>query len=214
VLADQQICASIGRYSASLWNACAANLCCSSPIDPHRTPTVFPDFFHRTASITRRAVQARRRHRVAVSKQTVVPLVAGALVDLLRTEPALVLENALLRQQRIILQRELNGRATPSLTARSWRCWPAASERGTIVSASCSLIPSCAGIKSCSVASGAESHTPAHQPPLAPETIALIRELAAANRTEATERIRRELLKLNIRVAKSTIKSLFIVSSV
>src|SRR5207302_688737 len=41
---------------------------------------------------------------------------------------------------------------------------------------------------------------------LAPETIALIREMAAANRTWGPERIRGELLKLHIRVAKSTIQ--------
>jgi len=47
---------------------------------------------------------------------------------------------------------------------------------------------------------------PAHRPPLAPETVALIRELAAANRLWGAERIRGELLKLDIRVAKSTIQ--------
>ena len=39
-----------------------------------------------------------------------------------------------------------------------------------------------------------------------PETIALIREMAAANRLWGAERIRGELLKLDIRVAKSTIQ--------
>jgi putative transposase len=34
---------------------------------------------------------------------------------------------------------------------------------------------------------------PAHRPPLAPETIALIRELAVANRLWGAERIRGEL---------------------
>ncbi len=47
---------------------------------------------------------------------------------------------------------------------------------------------------------------PAHRPPLAPETIALIREMAVANRLWGAERIRGELLKLDIRVAKSTIQ--------
>jgi transposase InsO family protein len=47
---------------------------------------------------------------------------------------------------------------------------------------------------------------PAHRPPLAPETIALIREMAGANRLWGAERIRGELLKLDIRVAKSTIQ--------
>jgi transposase InsO family protein len=47
---------------------------------------------------------------------------------------------------------------------------------------------------------------PAHRPPLAPETVALIRAMAAANRLWGAERIRGELLKLDIRVAKSTIQ--------
>jgi hypothetical protein len=47
---------------------------------------------------------------------------------------------------------------------------------------------------------------PAHRPPLAPETDALIREMATTNRLWGAERIRGELLKLGIRVAKSTIQ--------
>ncbi len=47
---------------------------------------------------------------------------------------------------------------------------------------------------------------PAHRPAFVPETIALIREMAAANRLWGAERIWGELLKLDIRVAKSTIQ--------
>ena len=50
------------------------------------------------------------------------------------------------------------------------------------------------------------STRPAHRPPIAPETITLIHAMAAANRLWGTERIRGELLKLDIRVAKSTIQ--------
>jgi transposase InsO family protein len=48
--------------------------------------------------------------------------------------------------------------------------------------------------------------TPAHRPPLAPETVALIREMAAANRTWGAERIKGALLRLDIRVAEWTIQ--------
>jgi transposase InsO family protein len=58
----------------------------------------------------------------------------------------------------------------------------------------------------CSWRRQSRASAPAHRPPLAPETIALIRELAAANRTWCAERIRGELLKLDIRVAKWTIQ--------
>jgi hypothetical protein len=47
---------------------------------------------------------------------------------------------------------------------------------------------------------------PAHRPAIAPETVALIREMATANRTWAAEPIRGEVLKLGIGVAKSTIQ--------
>ena len=44
------------------------------------------------------------------------------------------------------------------------------------------------------------------RPKVAPETITLIKEMAAANRLWGAERIRGELLKLGIRVAKTTIQ--------
>ena len=47
---------------------------------------------------------------------------------------------------------------------------------------------------------------PAHRPPIAPATVALIREMAVANRLWGAEPIRGELHKLDIRVAKSTIQ--------
>jgi putative transposase len=47
---------------------------------------------------------------------------------------------------------------------------------------------------------------PAYRPPITPETIALIREMAAANRLWGAERIRGELLTLHLRVAKWTIQ--------
>jgi putative transposase len=44
------------------------------------------------------------------------------------------------------------------------------------------------------------------KPKVAPETIALVRQMAAANRLWGAERIRGELLKLGIRVAKTTVQ--------
>ena len=48
--------------------------------------------------------------------------------------------------------------------------------------------------------------SPTRQPKVAAETIALIREMAAANRRWGAERIRGELLKLDIRAAKWTVQ--------
>jgi putative transposase len=51
-----------------------------------------------------------------------------------------------------------------------------------------------------------KSKASSHQPKVAAETIALIREMAKDNRLWGAERIRGELLKLGLRVCKSTIQ--------
>ena len=51
-----------------------------------------------------------------------------------------------------------------------------------------------------------KSKADARQPKLSPETIALIKEMARNNRLWGAERIRSELLKLDIRVSKRTIQ--------
>jgi putative transposase len=51
-----------------------------------------------------------------------------------------------------------------------------------------------------------KSKAASHKPKLAPETIALIREMARNNRLWGAERIRGELLKLGIYVCKRTIQ--------
>jgi len=51
-----------------------------------------------------------------------------------------------------------------------------------------------------------KSKTHIRKPRLSPETISLINEMAANNRLWGAERIRGELLKLDIRVSKRTIQ--------
>jgi putative transposase len=51
-----------------------------------------------------------------------------------------------------------------------------------------------------------KSKVHARKPKLSPETISLIKEMAANNRLWGAERIRGELLKLDIRVSKRTIQ--------
>lgn len=91
---------------------------------------MFADLLQRLDSSTRRVAQSLRRHLLAATKPARAPLVAGALADLPRTKPQLRLENALLRQQVIILQRAIDARAAPPQIGRCWRCWPAASAPG------------------------------------------------------------------------------------
>ena len=50
------------------------------------------------------------------------------------------------------------------------------------------------------------SKAPTHKPKVAPESMALIREMATNNRLWGAERIRGELLKLGLRICKRTIQ--------
>ncbi len=52
----------------------------------------------------------------------------------------------------------------------------------------------------------AQSRAPSQEPRIAPGTIALVREMAASNRLWGADRIRGELLKVGITVAKRTIQ--------
>ncbi len=57
--------------------------------------------------IARRLAQALGRRLAAVTTPAPSPLVGGTLADLVRSKPALIAENALLRQQIIILRRSV-----------------------------------------------------------------------------------------------------------
>lgn len=75
---------------------------------------MFADLGQRLASTMRRAAQALHRHVLAACTPPRTSLVTGTLADLPRTKPALIFENALLRQQLIILQRGVKRlRCTP-----------------------------------------------------------------------------------------------------
>ena len=76
---------------------------------------MFADLLQRLDSSTRRVAQTLRRHLLAATKPPKTQLVAGMLADLPRTKPQLMLENALLRQQLVILQRSVKRpRCTPT----------------------------------------------------------------------------------------------------
>src|ERR687894_474318 len=71
-----------------------------------------------------------RRRLAAATRPAAAPLVAGTLADLARTKPQLVTENALLRQQLIVLRRQTKRpRCTPAdrallvLLASRLRAW-------------------------------------------------------------------------------------------
>jgi putative transposase len=129
------------------------------------------------------------------------------LVDLGRSKSELVAENALLRHQLIILQRQVK---RPSITrtdrvllvflarlVRTWKQVLFIVQPETLLRWHRKLFR---------LYWKRRSKAPAHQPKLAIETIALIREMAANNRLWGAERIRGELLKLGIHVCKRTIQ--------
>src|SRR5215216_938520 len=157
----------------------------------------------------RATAQALRRRLAAATRPATAPLVAGTLADLARTKPELLAENALLRQQLIVLQRRVKrprctsaDRALLVLLAsrlRTWRHTLLIVQPETVLRWHRRLFRWHWRRKS-------QAPAPAHRPPLAPETIALIREMAAANPLWGAERIRGELLKLDLRVAKWSVQ--------
>jgi len=166
---------------------------------------------HRLITLGRAAAHRLRRRLLAATRPAVTPLAVGTIADLARSKPALVAENAFLRHQLAILHRSVArprcrppDRALLVLLASRVRAWRAALlivQPDTLLRWHRQLFRRYWRRKSRAAA-------PAHRPPLAPETVALIREMAMANALWGTERIRGELLKLDIRVAKSTIQRL------
>jgi putative transposase len=131
----------------------------------------------------------------------------GTLADFGRSKAELVAENALLRQQLIILKRQVKrppitrtDRMLLVLLARLVRTWQQALvivQPDTLLRWHRELFRMYWKRK---------SKATSRKPKLAEETIALIREMAENNRLWGAERIRGELLKLGLRVCKRTIQ--------
>jgi putative transposase len=129
------------------------------------------------------------------------------LADLARSKPELIAENALLRQQLIILKRQVKRpRCTKTdrillvLLARLVRTWQ---QTLLIVQPETLLRWHREFFR---LYWKRRSKASSHQPKVAAETISLIREMAKENRLWGAERIRGELLKLGLRVCKRTIQ--------
>ena len=147
-------------------------------------------------------------HRfVAWTKPDTTSLLLGTLTDLARSKSELVAENAFLRQQLIVLRRQVKRPACTEmdrmllvLLARMVRTWKQAL---LIVQPETLLRWHRQGFKLFwKYKSKAASLTPR----ISQETISLIQEIARDNRLWGAERIRGELLKLGIRVCKRTIQ--------
>ena len=170
---------------------------------------MFAALFHDVRRLGQRVMRSLSRHLLAATAPSATRLVVDTLADLPRSKGALIAENALLRQQLVVLQRSVKrvhctpaDRALLVLLASRVRAWRQAL---LIVQPETLLRWHRQGFrlfwrrKSRAAASTATSK-------VAPETIALIKEMAAANRLWGAERIRGELLKLDIRVAKTTVQ--------
>jgi putative transposase len=136
-----------------------------------------------------------------------VSLAVGAILDLPRSRTQLMLENMLLRQQLIVLQRQVKRPAFKNrdrlsfvLLASRLRTWKQALlivQPETILRWHRDLFKWVWRRK---------SKPTGHRRPLAAPLIALIKRLVTENRLWGAERIRGELLKLGLRVSKRTIQ--------
>ena len=131
-------------------------------------------------------------------------LIIGTIVDLTRSHTDLVVENALLRQQLIVLKRQIK---RPQLTnsdrfrlvflshfTKFWKQALHIVQPDTLLRWHREMFRKYWRRKS------------QGKPKISPETIALIQEMAKENQLWGAERIRGELMKLGIEVSKRTIQ--------
>ena len=141
------------------------------------------------------------------TKPATATLVTGAVSDLTRSRAGLIAENVILRQQLIVLKRQVKrpqltnfDRIRLVLAARCTQYWQQALfivQPDTVLRWHRDLFRRYWRRK---------SKNKRREPRIAPETIALIRKMAEENRLWGAERIRGELLKLGVRVSKRTIQ--------
>ena len=152
--------------------------------------------------------QAVKRHLRRWTKPDSHGLVLNTALDLTRSKPELVLENIFLRQQLIVLTRQVK---RPALSWRdrslfvllasklpTWKQALVIVQPDTVLRWHRDLFRWVWRRKSRSRRPG--------RPPLADEVVALIKQMAKENRTWGAERMRGELLKLGLRVSKCSIQ--------
>jgi putative transposase len=160
---------------------------------------------HHLTTLAHRLLQTLRQW----TKPNRTSLTGGAVTDLTRSKSDLIIENALLRQQMIVLGRQVK---RPHLTWRdrgimvllaSWlKTWKEALlivQPDTVLRWHRDIFRLIWRHKS-------KSDTNIGRPPISAEKIGLIRRLARENQLWGAERIRGELLKLGMRVARSTVQ--------
>jgi len=170
---------------------------------------MLPRLFRRGAQFGRSLAHTLRQRLLTATKPAEPGVAVGIVADLGRGRPALVAENAFLRRQLLILRRSVKRpRCTPTDRAllvllagriRAWRQALLIVQPDTLLRWHRDLFRRHWRWKSRTVRQARRAKVPA-------ETIALIREMAAANRLWGAERIRGELRKVGICVAKTTVQ--------
>jgi len=170
---------------------------------------MFARLGQRLTAVGRSLVQRLGQRLLAATKPCTVPLVVGTLADLPRSKSGLIAENALLRHQLVILQRSVTRpRCTPQdrallvLLASRVTAW----RQALVIVQPDTLLRWHRHLFRLVWRRRSQPSSGTRKPRVLPETIALIQEMARANRSWGAERIRGELLKLDIRVAKWTIQ--------
>jgi putative transposase len=169
---------------------------------------VFLQFLVLVVMLFVRAVERGVTHRLwrkPNSNRLYLPV--GSVLDLCRTKHQLVLENALLRQQLIVLHRQVNrpqlnstDRTLLVLLAGRLRTWKSTL---FIVQPDTLLRWHRAGFR---LFWKRKSRATSRQPRIPAETVELIKRMAIENRLWGAESISGELLKLDIRVCKRVCK--------
>jgi transposase InsO family protein len=169
-------------------------------------PPLFP-FVRQTIDALSQAVKQRLRRWTKPHNRALLPNAAMDLTT--RSKWELVLENALLRQQLIVLQRQTK---RPTLTwrdrtlfvllARKLPTW----KQALMIVQPDTLLRWHRDLFRWVWRRRSRSRRKRGRGPLTAEDVALIKRMARENPTWGAERIRGELLKLGIRVSKSTIQ--------
>ena len=155
----------------------------------------------------RHVASTLNRGIIGLTRPATRPLHVDTLADLARTKPALIAENALLRQQLLVLRRQVSRPQLSPLDrfrlvvlaamASTWK------QTLQIVQPETLLRWHREGFR---LFWTTRSGRAPRRPRIPEETITLIRQMAAENPLWGAERIRGELLKLDIRVSKRTVQ--------
>lgn len=167
---------------------------------------MFAQLVHHVQQAVHTGVHALRTRITVWTKPANTSLIRGGLRDLVRTKPQLIIENALLRHQLIVLNRSAKrprltdaDRSFLVLLASRVRMWK---NTVLIVKPDTLLRWHRQGFR---LFWRRTSRAGSRAPRIPATTIALIQEMAVTNRLWGVKRIQGELLKLGIPVSKRTI---------